>query len=320
MGDPNTEVSATSDDLESIIAQHWDDAAGSEEKAVEEKVEETTEETTAEAETEEAPAEEEKPVAKEEVKAPQSWTPAAREQFANLPAEVQAEITRRENEMGTKHREAAQYKQYVDTIAESITPYKEYIADRGGDPLKAMGELFATATALQKGTQRQKAEAMAGLFTEFGVDVNELDAVLSEVLQKPQPSATERAILEKLNKLEQVAQPRPQQTTPQNTAAEITAFANDPANEFFMDVKNDMALLMQSGRTNSLKDAYNIAVRMNDQISKIISDRAVKSAQKQDERLKAGKQSIKGKAPASSAPKVKTGDQSLWEAIDSHWE
>lgn len=319
MEDPNTEVSATTDDLESIIQQHWDDAAESEEQAVE--TEETTTETAAETETEEAPAEEEVKVeAKEEVKAPQSWTPAAREQFASLPEEVRSEIIRRENEMGTKHRETAQLKQHLDSVAQVISPYNDYIEARGGDPLKSIGELFATATALQKGNQRQKAEAIAGLFSEFGVDVNELDTVLAEVLQRPQPSATEKAILDKLNKLEQTNRPAaPAQTQP-NTLAEVEAFATDPANEFFMDVKNDMALLMQSGRAQSIKQAYDIAVRMNDSISKIISDRNVKNAQKQDERLKAGKQSIKGKAPVSPALKAKTGDAALWEAISNNWD
>ena len=67
------------------------------------------------------------------------------------------------------------------------------------------------------------------------------------------------------------------QQTQANTQQSIAEFSQDPANEFFEDVKADMAdifdLATKRGQKLSLKEAYDKAVALHPEISKVLSSR-----------------------------------------------
>jgi hypothetical protein len=317
----NATSASESDSLRADLEQAWEQATQpaeettpetTDEVKTAEKVEETTdeekvEETTAEATDEEKVDEE----AKKEttVKAPQSWSPAMREKFAELPEEVRAEILKRESDVGKLAREGAQARQVAETFVSAIKPYEDVINEAGVSPVQAIQETFEMAKVLRKGSPRQKAEVLAQLTELYDIDVGELDTVLAERLSAPKPSKTERALLEKLNALEQKLTPSAAPVV-QNQATDINKqveeFAKDPKHEFFNDVAADMQTLLQMGKATDLQDAYDKAIRMNDEVQKVLTERKAKDKQ----RVTAGTSSLKGTTPKAT-PKVKNEDLSL---------
>lgn len=281
------------------------------------KIEETTDETKAE-EAEDKPeekTEEDKPA----VKAPQSWKPAVREKFAELPAEVQEEILRVESAAGRKFQESAQATKIAENFAQTLEPYRELIQSSGVSPFQAIKETMDMAKMLATGTQRQKAQVLAQLYSTYNVDLNELNEVLTAHINMPKPTAAEQQILSQLNDLRaRVAMPpapRPAEIPQDSVNTEIEAFASDPKNEFFNDVSSDMALLLQNGKAKTLAEAYDKAIRLNDEVQKVLTARKTKEVQ----RAAAGKASVRGAAPigkTNAAPKNQSLREILSQAYD----
>lgn len=328
----DNEMSATSAEtsLRDDLSAAWEESkatSGANEAEDEEQAVDTEDNADKKPEVEDSGAEEKPDEADEEdkkaeeklvVKAPQSWTPALREKFAELPEDVRAEIMRVENAAGQKFREHAQVRQVAESFANVIKPYEDVIRESGITPVQAIQETFEMAKVLSRGTQRQKAEVIAQLYESYNIDLNELDQVLTQRLSAPKASPTERALLEKLNRLEQKLQPAQAPTVNEsaNTVnSDIEQFAADPKNEFFNEVSADMVVLLQSGRAETLKDAYNKAVRMNDEVSKVIEDRKAKAAQ----RVTAGTTSVKGQSP-KAAPKAKNENLSLRDLLSKAYD
>jgi hypothetical protein len=250
---------------------------------------------------EEAAPEEAKPeAAAPTVTVPASWKPEMREKFAELPEDIRTYVMQRENEMSTKFRENAQARQIAENFNSVITPYQDLIQQQGSNPYAAVKEVLEVAKRLNTGTQRQKAELLGELFTLHKVDLNDLNEVLTERLSAPQPTNAERAILERQERIERLLQERnappanpASGVEPVNTAKVISDFATDPKNEFFSDVQADMATPLTTGKAADLKEAYDMAVRVNPEVQKVLADRKAKEKQ----RATAGNVSVKGSAP-----------------------
>ena len=264
--------------------------------AAEQSAEAPSEEVVAE----EAAPEEETPEAPPTVTVPASWKPEMREKFAELPEDVRSYVMQRENEMSTKFRENAQARQIAEQFHQTINPYMDLIEQQGSNPYAAVKEVLEVAKRLNSGTQREKAELLGELFSIHQIDLNDLNEVLTERLSAPQPTPAEKAIQQQLARLEKRLAPAPAPQAnpafggePVNIAKIISDFATDPKNEFFATVRDDMTTLLTTGRTNDLKEAYDMAVRVHPEIQKVLADRRAKEKQ----RATAGSISVKGSAP-----------------------
>lgn len=125
--------------------------------------------------------EEQKPVepsVPHETKAPQSWSPAEREEWGKLPANVQAQITKRENETAKALAETGQARQMAQTFTGMLGQYQSMFKAQGVDPVQGTNSILQTAAMLQGGSPMQKAEVVAGLIKNYGVDVKELDNMI----------------------------------------------------------------------------------------------------------------------------------------------
>lgn len=270
------------DDLRSMLEAAYDEVAGDE-------VDEDTDEG-GEEKGEEAPAEEQA----------QEATPEA----PQLPPEAVNYIQALEVERDI----AGQFKQ-------AIEPHFDFIQEFGINPYQHVQELLGVSRTLATGDAASKAGMIANLCEMFQVDVEELDNALFELQNKPKPSK-EDLILEKLNALEQrQSAPPPQvQATPINTGElqqEINAFA--ARNEFFNEVKEDMAVFLNSGKARNLDEAYTLALKINDGVQKTIRERNEKTTKA----AKAGQVSLKGSAPTS---KSKGGGDDLRSVLERIWD
>jgi hypothetical protein len=274
--------------------------------------------------TEEKPEGEEKPEKEEktELAAPYGWKPAMREKYwSELPDEVKAEVIRREVDIAKGMDLAKSARDLEKEFNSKVEPYRTEIASRGVQPMDAFENYLATAHNLRHASAPEKAALIAGIIQQYGVDVEQLDGILTKQIQSgPAPAGAGTDVVAAINKAlapvnefmssyqnQQVTQAETQQT---DINAEIAAFKAEPANEFYMDVKDDMANLLEAAAMRSqnmtLQEAYDRAILLHSDIAQIVSERKLQSeAQKKDEAAKAAK--AKSVGVVSTSPDSTTG-------------
>ena len=195
-------------------------------------------------------------------KAPDSWSPAAKAQFAALPAEIQAEIARREADVHKGFTKQDEHRNLGKTFEQAVAPYLPMIRSEGSDPIKAVGALMQTAYTFRAGTPDQKEQALIGLMSQYQIDPNRIfqrltgaqtqqrtDPQLAQVQQQLAQLQAER--LAQRTQVEQQEQAQISQT--------IESFASDPKNVYFANVRAEMAALLDKGSAKDLQEAYDMA-------------------------------------------------------------
>lgn len=208
-------------------------------------------------------------------KGPNSWKATVREKFKALPADVQAEVLRRENEHQRLMAETTDARKFANEFLSITQPYEAFLRSQNIHPLGAVKALMNDVYTLKTGDATTKANLIAQIIKSNGVDIGVLDQVLSG--QMPQvdehTAALQRQVQEMQQwKAQQEAQAR--QASEQTIEAQIHSFASDPANEFFHDVVSDMQVLLNAGHATDLKDAYDKACRLNPEVFSVLQARA----------------------------------------------
>lgn len=216
---------------------------------------------------------------------PVSWTPEAREEWDKVPARVQQEVYKRDREINEALRVSAEARNFANEIYTVVNPYMPMIQAERSTPAGAIQALFQTAAALRTGTPINKATLVADLIKTYGVDITQLDQVLTARVSggapaDPRPPATiDPRTIPELQPLFQAAERLRTEEQHQTVAlqSDTEAFMNDPANEFVWDVKDDMADLLdlasKRGQKITLQDAYNRAIMLHPTISGIVQKR-----------------------------------------------
>ena len=309
-------------DLMSELAEAWDAAENQEAEEVEEVVEQPEE-------TPEPEAIDEQPVEEAEAAAPvddtpKSLTAAAREKWKDTPDEVKAEFARLDQRMEGLAQKYGRDAQRARAMDKTLQPYQQLFAMNGG-PQNTLPGLLQTAAMLQTGSAPQKAQSVATLIKQFGVDIKTLDSLLvgeappAEIQQKTQMEQMLQQHLTPLQQQLQQYQQREQmqvQQQQQQVGTELQQFAAQ--NEFYNDVKAEMADILDlnanRGRQITLQEAYDKACQLNPQIANIIKAR--NSQQTVQSKRKAGS-SIYGSPAGSTAGGA---PDSMRAAIESAWE
>lgn len=277
------------------------------------------------------------PPAPQAIKAPVSWRPEVREKFGALPPEVQAEVNRREREVEAGMREASESRRFHGEFANAVRPYEAMIRAEGGTPVQAAAQLFGTAYMLRTGSPPQKAQLVAQMIQAFGIDVTVLDDILSKNMTEigsAQAQDTSLAYIQKeLAPIKQfMGQLTGMQTNvanrrQQDAQAEIDAFVNDPKNEFYEDVKDDIATLLelaaQRNQKMTLQDAYQRATMLHPSISDIIANRRIETQAQRQTAAARRSRDASASIPSGGAPEQQQGvtkPKDLRSAIEAAWD
>jgi len=269
----------------------------------------------------EAKPEEPPPEPRPTTRAPESWKPASREHWSKLPADVQQEVVRREREITLTLQQTAQQRKLAEHFTESIRPFEAMIRAENRDPVTAASELFATAAMLRMGSPVQKAQLVANMVKNFGIPIDALDAALVGEDIPDEDSKLQRLLDQRLqpvnefiSEVKSLKQKR-QEATGSEVMTEIEAFAAAPENEFFDDVRETMADLMEvatkRGRSITLKQAYDQAVLLTPEVKSVIDSRKAAAAAKKREAAA----SLPSSPPPQGGPTGKSG--SLRDDIES---
>ena len=209
------------------------------------------------------------PPAPGEFKVPVSWRPEAKAEFDKLPPVVKAEVVKREEDILRgigEYKAAATFGQAVDKV---IAPYTPLLRQHGLDPVRHVGELMQAHQALALGTPQQKQEMLLRLAKDYKIDLptgqsdDDSPYVDPEVKRLQDQLSQLQSVQQQLVHQQTAAQQAQIQQIRASLTTELNTFAADPEHAFFDEVAPDMAILIQSGRASSLKQAYDLALRMS---------------------------------------------------------
>lgn len=243
----------------------------------------------------------EEPVQEEVEPAPSSWRKDVAAKWGELPADIRAEINRRESEY---HKGIEQYKpavQFAQEMNAAITPYVRNIQAAGVAPAQAMNHLLMIEDKLRNGDEQAKLQTLVKIASDYGIDIQKATQTQPDprMWQMEQQLAQERATRAQYER--SIADRDNQAVT-----SEIEAFASAPGHEHFEAVKADMAAMLQSGMAQGLQDAYDKAVWARPDLRQSLIEKerteAEQRALEQARRNKAKSAAIgvKGSPPSSS--------------------
>jgi len=247
-------------------------------------------------------------------RAPQSWKPAQKAKWASLDPDIRQEVLRRDHETMRVLNDTTQARQFTSQFHQAIQPYMARI-QQVGDPVKAVANLLAADHLLATGPKAQKAQYLAKLITEYGVDIQELDAALAgKQSANPVESQVEQLLQQRLAPIQQFLtqqqqeQVRQQQLAQQQVATTVEQMSMDPTYPHFDAVRETMADLIElsarKGVSIDLKTAYNRAVAMDPTISQEVANTAATEQQRQQAALHNGKaqRALAASASVGGAP------------------
>lgn len=255
-------------------------------------------------------------------KAPVSWRAMAREQWSQLPAELRDEVVRREKEVNIALQESKTAREGYQRYTETVQPFEQMIRAEGGEPVQAIQGLLQTAYALRMAPPQTKAQMIARMVQSFlpgreGLEL--LDAALTPGAQQQGQQAPRQPQEFRDPRVDQILQAQSQQAE-QRARAQVEEVQ---AEEFYEDVRLDMADILELDRKRggdmSLRDAYNRAIRLNPDVSRVVEQReaAARATPGGATQRKAAAVSVRS-TPA--APPSGSQEQSLRDTIAAQLE
>jgi hypothetical protein len=259
-------------------------------------------------------------------RAPVSWNATARETWKDIPKGAQDYIAQREREMEVGIKKYAENSNRARAMDQVLQPYGQYFAVNGGagESIKA---LLAQGATMQMGTPTQKAQMVANMISQFGVDISTLDNMLVGKPADPsvqQSSEVQQAVQQAIAPFQQymtgMNQQRQQAEQAHNNQIgnEVETFASDPANEFYKDVSNDMADILDMAANRNLPmtmpEAYERACALNPDIARIKTNRTAAVSAANKRRAGASIHGTPGGAGGLASP------GSMRDAIEQAWD
>ncbi len=200
------------------------------------------------------------PAAKLAIRAPASWSPAAKATFDKLPPEVQQAVAKREQEIDHGLRRKSEEVKRYEPLEQLIAPRRAVWAAQGMDEASAIKTLLAAQDLLE----RDPKQGLEFLARSYGVNLN--TAQPQGQPYQAQPARDSHPEIAALKQQLQVLQSQVQTAQTAPIVSQIDAFQNDPANLYFENVRDDMAVLLHNGKASDLKEAYDMACWMRPDI------------------------------------------------------
>ncbi|MDB5441094.1 MAG: hypothetical protein JWM33_3521 [Caulobacteraceae bacterium] len=234
------------------------------------------------------------------LRAPNAWTATAKAAFAALPPQIQSEVIRREKEMEAGKAQWDAKASHYNRFSELVAPYKERWAVQGVDELSAIRQLLAASDWLE----RDPSAALTHLARQYGIHPQALQPAQAQQANEPQLPDALQPILQELQTLKQQVEGQQRGAQEARTAeliGQIDAFEQDHL--YFSNVREDMAVLLESGRASNLADAYEMACWLHPEVRPLKmaqASQASNAAQKLARARHAGG-SVTGSPPAAGA-------------------
>jgi len=225
-----------------------------------------------------------KPEGEHTLQAPQSWKPAQKAKWGTLDLDIQQEVLRRDRETTQVLNDTAQARQIANKLSQTVQPYMARINSLNTDPLNAVSELLKADHILSTAPKATRAQYMANLIKDYGIDLQELDSALAgRAPADPVDERVEKLLAQRLAPIQQFltqqqqVEQRRQQEASQQLAHTVETMSQDSKYPYFEQVRESMAdiveIMANRGQHITIEAAYNRAVAMDPAISSEIANK-----------------------------------------------
>lgn len=219
-------------------------------------------------------------------------------------------------------------RQFARNMYNAVSPYEAAFRAEGVSAPQYVANVLNIAYQLRTADPFTKAQTLAGLAQQFGVDLKLLAPSQDGQPQNPELAALKQQYSElhqnftRQQQEQQRARQEAERREQEQIQQTIQSFASDPAHRFFHEVAPVMGALMTSGQAATMKEAYEMAVHARPDIrtqlqaeenAKRESDRL--AAQKAEEAKRKGK-SVRG-GPGGSMPAPANPNASVREDLEA---
>ena len=200
---------------------------------------------------------------------------------------------------------AQKAKQFEQVIA----PYQQTLQQLGMDAPTAISKLLQADHTLRYSDPIQKAQYFQNLAQQYGIDLGQIHNI-------PQQDPQTQYLMQQLNELRQTQQMWQNSIQEQERSKanhELEQFASSDKTHFEA-VRGDMADLLESGKAQSLEQAYEMAIWMRPDVRQTLIEQQRIEAQRNYEqqqraaRAKTASVSVKGSSPSSGGSQPPSGD------------
>jgi hypothetical protein len=202
--------------------------------------------------------------------APNTWTKEGKAEWATLSERARQEIHRREADF---HKGIGQYKDaagFGSQMAQELLPFQETINKAGIHPreiIKTLGPVWSTLTT---GTPEEKTQVLLRVAKDFGINIAAAGSETSQPsTAAPQADPIVAALQQELKEIKGHLTTKERERAEAEYSAEVervNAWGSDPKRPHFNAVREDMAVLIDSGRAQGLDDAYDKAIWINPEV------------------------------------------------------
>jgi hypothetical protein len=204
------------------------------------------------------------PAAKLAIRAPASWSPAAKATFDKLPPEVQQAVAKREQEIDHGLRRKSEEVKRYEPLEQVLAPRRAQWAAQGMDEVHAVKTLLAAQDLLEKNPMK----GLEFLARSYGVNLN--TAQPQGQPYQAQPARDSHPEIATLKQQLQILQSQVQEAQTAPIKSQIEEFFNNPAYPYAENVRPEMAMLLHNGQADDLKGAYDKACWMRDDIRPLL--------------------------------------------------
>ncbi len=244
---------------------------------------------------------------------PSSWKKDLDAQWKALPPDVQKYVLQREGEFANGVSTYKKEWEQVKPLQDAISPYRDILAQYKIDPAAHVSELMRAHHTLVMGTPEQKAGLVARIIQQNKIPIESLlmqgndgkiyfnqQALQSQMAQQPAPAQPDVR-----TQVQQVIM----QERAQQSLAEFDAEHQAGKYPHYATVKEDMALLLETGKARDLPSAYDMALRLNDELWKAEQASKVQASEAERQKKAAEAAALARRNAVSSRSSTPAGKQ-----------
>jgi hypothetical protein len=175
-------------------------------------------------------------------------------------------------------KDSAAARQAMERVSQTLQPYETIARANGMDAMSYAGSVLQSAAALQMGTQQQKDALIATLITTYG---GSIEGINSHLEGKAAPAPQQHQPINVQAEVEKALEQRMGQfreTAANQKAQEFISSAPEFLNDVWQDMVEILRVAEGRGQNLTYEDAYKRACRLNDDVSKIETQRAAAKA------------------------------------------
>lgn len=253
---------------------------------------------------------EEKPEEVEEIAPPQSWSGLQKENWDKIPPETRKYILEREDQAHKALTQHDEVRNFGKQMKEISAPYEAIMQAEGTSADAAFKNYLNMAYIMRQGQPEQKAQIIRETMQQFNIDPQSVFGG-GQQQQNMTPAQIEQMVNQRLEQAEQSRTQEQQRAEEERINQEIEAFASNPENIYFNDVRAQMGALLDSGQAKDMKEAYEQAIWAHPQIRPVLlakQQAEAKEKRKQEtERKKKAATSVTGSPDAKSSTSKSKG-------------